>query len=111
MKDPKNPVRPTVEDFVDHIDYIVQRVGIDHVGYGLDYAYKRKQEDLDTHNRKYADILPPLLVETVQIEGLEVANEIVNGTALLLKRGYSEEDIGKILSGNFLRVFKEVWGE
>jgi membrane dipeptidase len=111
MRDPSNPTWPTVDDFVEHIDYIVQKVGVDHVGYGLDYAYRRKQEDQDTHNVKYGGFLPHLLVETTQIQGLQGPNEIGNATSRLLKLGYSEEDIGKILSGNFLRVFKEVWGE
>jgi membrane dipeptidase len=111
MKDLNNPTWPTVEDFVEHIDYIVQKIGVDYVAYGLDYAYRRKQEDLDTHNRNYAGLLPPLLVDTVQIKGLQYANEIVNGTARLLRLGYSEEDIGKIMSGNFLRIFEKVWGK
>jgi membrane dipeptidase len=111
MKDPSNPNWPTVDDFVEHIDYVVQRVGVDHVGYGLDYAYSRKQEDQDTHNASYGGFLPHLLVETTQIQGLQGPDDIANATSRLLKLGYSDEDMGKILSGNFLRVFREVWGE
>jgi membrane dipeptidase len=74
-----------VARIVDHIDYIVKLVGIDHVGIGSDFdGIQAVPADLGT-----VDQLPNL-------------------TAELLKRGYSEEDIDKILGGNILRVMEEV---
>ena len=77
--------KATVEDLVDHIDHIVKVVGPDHVGLGSDFD----------------GIGPPPA-------GLEDASKVPNITRVLVKRGYSDEDIKKILGGNHLRVFKQV---
>jgi membrane dipeptidase len=76
-----------VSDVVDHIDYIVKLVGPDYVGLGSDFD--------GVHS------LP---------NGLEDVSQMPNITRELVKRGYSEEDIRKILGGNFIRVFKQVCG-
>ena len=79
------PVKlPTVSDFVDHIDHVVELVGIDYVGIGSDFDGGGILEDC-------RDV-----------------SEMKNITRELLARGYSEEDIEKIWSGNFFRVFNEV---
>jgi membrane dipeptidase len=75
----------TVEKLVDHIDYIVKLVGPNHVGLGSDFDGIGK---------------PPV--------GLEDASKMPNITRELVRRGYSDEDIKKILGGNHLRVFKEI---
>mgnify|MGYP000111883271 CR=1 FL=1 len=77
----------TVMDMVDHIDHIVKLVGPDHVGLGSDFD----------------GIGPPP-------KGIETVDQTPNVTRELVKRGYSDEDIMKILGGNHLRVFKEVIG-
>ena len=69
-----------VSDFVDHIDYIKDKIGIDHVGISSDFDGGGG------------------------IDGWEDASETFNVTLELVKRGYSEEDISKIWSGNLLRV-------
>ncbi|MFK7863199.1 MAG: membrane dipeptidase, partial [Pseudohongiellaceae bacterium] len=70
----------TVENMVEHIDYIVDRIGIDHVGIGNDFNHGSR------------------------ITGYSDASEAENLTTALVNKGYSEEEIGKIWSGNFLRV-------
>lgn len=75
----------TVARVVDHIDYIVKLVGIDHVGVGSDFDG----------------------IQAVPTDLSSVA-DLPNLTKELLKRGYSEEDIDKILGGNILRVLEEV---
>jgi membrane dipeptidase len=79
--------KPTIEDIIKHIDYLVEKVGVNYVGLGSDFD--------GTENL-------PL--------GLEGAHKIPNITATLTNHGYREEDIKKILGENFLRVFKEVVG-
>lgn len=76
---------PTVEDLVDHIDHIVNLVGPDYVGIGADFDGITKTP-----------------------KGLEDVSKIPNITRVLVKREYSDEDITKILGGNYLRVFKTV---
>ena len=69
---------------MNHIDYIVKRIGIDHVGIGTDFNHGSG------------------------IVGFDDASEAMNVTRVLVERGYNEEDIIKIWGGNFLRVFKKV---
>jgi membrane dipeptidase len=73
-----------VSDLVDHIDYAVGLIGIDHVGISSDFGGGGG------------------------ITGWNGAGETENVTAELLRRGYSEDDIAKIWSGNLLRVWRAV---
>jgi len=75
----------TVARIVDHIDHIVKLVGIDRVGIGSDFDG----------------------VQAVPVDLKSVA-DLPNLTKELLRRGYSESDIDKILGGNMLRVMEEV---
>jgi membrane dipeptidase len=75
----------SVSRIADHIDHIVKLVGIDHVGIGSDFDG----------------------VQVVPIDLKSVA-DLPNLTKELLKRGYSETDIDKILGGNMLRVMEEM---
>tara|TARA_B100001029_G_scaffold24077_1_gene16720 strand:+ start:440 stop:1570 length:1131 start_codon:yes stop_codon:yes gene_type:complete len=72
-----------VSDFVDHIDYIKNLIGIDHVGISSDFDGGGG------------------------IEGWQDASQTFNVTLELVKRGYSENEISKIWSGNLLRVLDE----
>ena len=83
---PRQPETP-LSLVVDHIDYAVKVAGVDHVGLGSDF-----------------DGLPSLILP----EDLEDVSDFPNITVELVRRGYSEEDIRKILGGNILRVFFEV---
>ncbi|MDL2322775.1 dipeptidase [Bacteroidales bacterium OttesenSCG-928-A17] len=76
--------KATLKDAVDHIDYIVKTIGIDHVGIGSDF-----------------DGGGGLI-------GLQAVNEYPQLTMGLLRRGYSEEDIAKIWGENLLRVMSEI---
>ncbi len=72
----------SIDDMLDHIDYIVERIGVDHVGIGTDFNHGSA------------------------VPGFEDASGALNVTAGLLERGYSAEDITKIWGGNFLRVWR-----
>jgi membrane dipeptidase len=74
----------TVADFVDHIDYMVALMGIDHVGISSDFDGGGG------------------------VEGWNDASETFNVTLELVRRGYTEEEIGKLWSGNLMRVLDEV---
>jgi membrane dipeptidase len=82
----EHPLTTSVETVADHIDHVVKLAGIDHVGIGSDY------DGVDGN-------LP---------KGLEDVSTYPNLIYTLLKRGYSEEDIAKICSGNIFRVWKRV---
>ena len=78
------PPRATVRDFVDHLDYAVKLIGIDHVGISSDFDGGGG------------------------IDGWDSAAETFNVTLELVRRGYREEDIAKLWSGNLLRVWTDV---
>jgi membrane dipeptidase len=82
-KTPGDP-RATVADFVNHIDYLVKRIGIDHVGISSDFDGGGG------------------------VTGWNGADETFNVTLELVRRGYTEEQIGKLWSGNLLRVMDDV---
>jgi membrane dipeptidase len=73
----------SLEDMLNHLDYIAKRIGVDHVGIGTDFNHGSG------------------------IPGYEDASEALNVTIGLLKRGYSAQDIEKIWGGNFIRVWRE----
>ncbi len=75
----------TVSRLVDHIDHLVKLVGIDHVGIGSDFDGVQST-----------------------LNDLSDVSQLPNLTRELLRRGYSETDIDKILGGNMLRVMEEV---
>ncbi len=74
----------TVSDFVDHIDYAVDLIGIDHVGISSDFDGGGG------------------------VEGWDNAAETLNVTIELVRRGYTEDEIAKLWSGNVLRVWRAV---
>jgi membrane dipeptidase len=78
------PPRATVGDFVTHIDYLVNLIGLDHVGISSDFDGGGG------------------------VDGWNDAGETFNVTLELVRRGYTEEQIAKLWSGNLLRVMREV---
>jgi len=78
------PTRATVKDFVDHIDYAVKKIGINHVGISSDFDGGGG------------------------VEGWNNADETFNVTLELVRRGYTEPQIAKMWSGNLLRVLEQV---
>jgi membrane dipeptidase len=78
------PARATLQEFVDHIDYAVKLIGLDHVGISSDFDGGGG------------------------IDGWSDATETFNVTLELVRRGYTEEQISKLWSGNLLRVMEEV---
>jgi membrane dipeptidase len=78
--------RPPLKSLIGHIDHISRVAGIDHVGLGSDFDG----------------------VSGATPQGIDSAADLPKITPALLERGYRPEDIGKILGGNVLRVFREV---
>ncbi|MFD1294860.1 dipeptidase [Lutibacter holmesii] len=76
--------RVNVADFVNHIDYLVEKIGIDHVGISSDFDGGGG------------------------VKGWDDASETMNVTIELVKRGYTEDEIEKLWGGNLFRVLDEV---
>lgn len=105
--------KATLKDYLDHIDYVVNLVGVDHVGIGLDVGEERSNEELDILHREIFSGAPPSDMAGPPLEQRYVINsysKMINITRGLVARGYSDQEVEKILGRNFLRVFKKVWG-
>ena len=81
--DAASDLQPPLSLLIDHIDYIVKLIGIDHVGLGSDF------DGISSAPKELKDVTAMPLI-----------------TKALLKRGYSQADVRKILGENFIRVFK-----
>ena len=100
----KDPDKCTLDDLLDFIDYVVELVGVNHVGIGLDFA------------EGWAEY-PPTRMTLMKIDkriytypkGIETVTDFPNITKGLVGRGYSDAETRKILGENFLRVFKKVF--
>jgi membrane dipeptidase len=93
------------ELIVENIEYVMNLVGPEHVGIGLDYVVD-KQELID-YIKGHPDVFPPEKFKDY-LSFVE-PEQFPEFTELLYQKGYSEQIISGILGGNFLRVAKEVW--
>jgi membrane dipeptidase len=74
--------RATLKDYVDHIDYVVRRIGIEHAGVGSDFNHG------------------------AGIDGFDGERDAANVTAELVRRGYTRPQVAAIWGGNFLRILR-----
>lgn len=111
--------RPTLSHYLDAIDYVVDLVGIDHVGIGTDMSHGtypdgdkiRGLPSKRSVGGAYADHIELAPRSRLRyVEGFDDYGQIPDVIQGLLDRGYGEEGAAKVLGGNFLRVFREVWG-
>ena len=114
---PAKKTRPTLDEYIDHIDYVVDKIGIDYVGFGCDNTL---DDSKDLKGMKEQSLLYPEVVgeynefvgndpDIRHAEGFKGVWEIDNVVSRLKERGYTTEDINKFLGGNFFRVMKNVW--
>lgn len=101
----------TIEDVLDHFDYVAKKIGVEHVGVGSDI-------DLDGY-----DDMPPAQLKAlkdgykasygfrdrIDIEGLDHPKRMFDLTEGLIRRKYSDADIRGILGGNWMRVLGDAW--
>lgn len=112
--------RPTVDDFIDHIDHVSQLLGTtDNIGIGTDMSlgtYPDHEYDpwgepvyKDVTGLYNQYVTPNIRSPLRMVEGFSNYAEVLNFIDRLKKRGYNDMDVRKILGGNYLRVFGEVW--
>ncbi len=99
----------TLSDYVATIDYLVNLIGIDHVGIGPDFMEEMTPEITAQALRG----MPPQVLAQFQAVqptvGFESIAACANVTNALLARGYAEQDTQKIMGGNWLRLYEQVW--
>lgn len=103
----------TLEDVLDVVDYWVDLVGIDSVGIGLDFTELHTREWFNwlMAGKLKGSTVFPLPYPIPLPAGITRADEMPNLTAGLVGRGYSEEEVQKIMGLNVLRLFDRVWKE
>jgi len=128
LREDKGPMELGVEDYIDHIDYVVELVGVDHAGIGTDLAegyYSTPEQILESRRlfpkltssgtRKVEDEFlksgrEKLYFYELYMPWLKSVSEVPVITEALVARGYSNQDVEKILGKNLLKVFEKVWG-
>ena len=107
----KNGANSTIDDYVEAIDYVVNLVGEDCIGFGTDFTQGHDDSFFQwiTHDKgsgrklvEFGEISTPL--------GLQTLGEYPNLTEALLRGGWSENKVRKIMGENWLRLLREVWG-
>ena len=103
----------SVESFMEHFEYCVNLVGIDHVAFGPDAMYG---DHVALHHTFSSQLsigsahVGPQFDEVEYVRGVENPTEsFPNFTRWMVKHGYSDEDIAKVLGKNILRVLDQVW--
>ncbi|MBM3522090.1 MAG: peptidase M19, partial [Alphaproteobacteria bacterium] len=101
----------TIEDYLDAIDHVIRIAGEDQVGIGTDFTQGQGQDAYDywTRDKGTGRMLLPRLTRIDFPPGFEAIEAFPNLTAAMERRGWSEARIRKVMGGNWVRIFREVW--
>ncbi len=107
----KAGINATIEDYVEAIRYVYNIVGEDAIGIGTDFTQGHDQNFFEylTHDKGYARRLTRF-GEIINPKGIRTVGEFPNLTEALLKDGFSESQVRKIMGDNWVNLLKEVWG-
>jgi membrane dipeptidase len=121
LKTEKHPIG-TIESYMECVEYCIDLMGIDHVGCGPDtlygyhqglykYWFARRLGKHDRPGRRSAEQfpVPPRMEDPGYVSGLENPNEFINIARWMIKNGYSDAEIAKVMGGNALRLLEKVW--
>lgn len=105
-------VNATIDDYVEAIQYIYNIVGEDAIGIGTDFTQGHGQDFFEylTHDKGYARRLTRF-GEIINPKGIRTVGEFPNLTEALLRNGFSETQVRKIMGENWVNLLKDVWGE
>jgi membrane dipeptidase len=100
-----DPGRPTIERAIDHLEHAVEVMGVDNVGLGGDFT-ARLAAELPTEPQPADSLLPPGMGLSAAIEGLAGPEDYPALEAALRERGWRDEDVAAVMSGNVLRFLR-----
>lgn len=108
----KKGIESTIDDYIEAIDYVIDIAGEDCVGIGTDFTQGHDKAffDMLTHDKGYARNLTHF-GKIVNPLGIRTIGEFPNLTATMLKHGWTESKIRKVMGENWVSVLKKVWGE
>jgi membrane dipeptidase len=109
--------RPTLQNYLDAVAYVADLVGIDHVGVGTDMSHGTypdgdliRDRNSRSSNSYSREVEASPRSKRRYVEGFDDYGQLLEVVEAMRKRGFSASDVEKILGGNLLRVFREVWG-
>ena len=121
LRTEKHPVG-SIESYMECVEYCIDLMGIDHVGCGPDSLYGDHPEmykywfsrPMGHYERSGAPVreplpIPPGVENPGYVKGMENPNEFTNVARGMIKHGYSDTEITKIIGGNILRILENVW--
>lgn len=108
----KAGINATIDDYVEAIQYIYNIVGEDAIGIGTDFTQGQGYDFFEylTHDKGYARRLTRF-GEIINPLGMRTVGDFPNLTEALLKHGFSERQVVKIMGENWVNLLAEVWGE
>ena len=107
---PEHPkVRPALDRWIEHLQYLIQLVGIDHVGIGLDFDETNTPEKWAADHAAQPELESGWSWDDKRIHDLTDSSYEGNLTRAMVWAGLSDAEIKKVLGENFLRVFTQVW--
>mgnify|MGYP003627016228 FL=1 len=108
----KAGINATIDDYVEAIQYIYNIVGEDAIGIGTDFTQGHGYDFFEylTHDKGYARRLTRF-GEIINPLGMRTVGDFPNLTEALLKHGFSERQVCKIMGENWVNLLHEVWGE
>lgn len=117
MLDANNGKFPDIETILDHIEYAVEKIGVDHVAMGSDHSEVSSLR-WQYYLMRHGELIPDYYQDEPYFSdpkyhsalGFGSAADMPKITAGLVKRGYSDDDIKKIMGANHQRVLDHVWG-
>ncbi|MBL8271335.1 dipeptidase [Steroidobacter sp.] len=105
------PRSAPLDEYLRHIDHVVQLVGDEHVGIGLDQIIGRRGVGPVDPAFFPADVYPQKKEDWIYVEHLDDFSGVPLITAGLMRLGYARERIERIMGLNWMRVWREVWGQ
>ena len=110
LYDPENPQeRPGLPNFVRHLRYLMDLIGIDHVSIGLDFDETITREKWEADHRRWPELMSGWTFDNRRARDLSSAAMEGNVTRAMVADGFTDEEIRKVLGLNLLRVFEQVW--
>lgn len=107
----KNRQPVTIDDVIDHVDYVSKMIGIEHVGFGSDIGLESNDlGDPEMLHRMLAGADPRYRAHDREaVKGLDHSLRFFDLTEALIRRGYSDDDIRLLLGENWRRVLSGIW--
>jgi membrane dipeptidase len=103
------PAQASLSRYVDEFDYLKKLVGVDHIALGTDFVTPGSGGGDPAQDFEYPPEMMSKADEIEFVDGFGSVSGLNNVRAEMQRRGYTAEEIAKILGGNWMRVFGQAW--